>query len=168
MVRQDRGFDPNLVDFVSCRLNKQTDRDVFSVSVTKRLFLYNTSLGQLNQNPHFSLEKKDMFCSSFCIWINTFATDPWENNFWYRHWSSPNCGCIPFNKNCGLNLWRIPILNFHSQIINDVIYGSMRRIFCRLYCNILAAYCWFSSDHCPWFIVIGVTKNPKLFVMVAN
>ena len=36
MVRQDRGFDPNLVDLVSCRLNEQTDRDGFSVSVRKR------------------------------------------------------------------------------------------------------------------------------------
>ena len=33
MVRQDRGFDPNLVDLVSCRLTKQTGRDSFSVSV---------------------------------------------------------------------------------------------------------------------------------------
>ena len=34
MVRQDRGFDPNLVDLVSCRLLRN-DRDEFSVSFQK-------------------------------------------------------------------------------------------------------------------------------------
>ena len=72
-------------------------------------------------------------------------------------------GAFHSTKNCGLNLWRIPILSFHSQIINDVIYVSMQRIFCGLYCNILAGYCWFSSDHCPWFIVIGVIQKNQTF-----
>ena len=31
MVRQDRGFDPNLVDLISCRFFRN-DRDEFSVS----------------------------------------------------------------------------------------------------------------------------------------
>ena len=51
MVRQDRGFDPNLTDLVSCRLNRQTDRDVFSVSVAKRAFHDHFILVPRIENP---------------------------------------------------------------------------------------------------------------------
>ena len=75
-------------------------------------------------------------------------------------WSSPNSGCIPFNKNSLLILQTFQkIPNLHFQMSNEVVYGSMWKIFCRLYRDILTAYCWSSSDHCCWFIVIGVTQS---------
>ena len=74
MVRQDHGFDPNLVDLVSCRLNKQSDRDVLLVSVTKRVFLNHFRiLVRGIENPVFLLA---LYALAICVFTSKILVSP--------------------------------------------------------------------------------------------
>ena len=74
MVRQDHGFDPNLVDLVRRRLNKQTDRDVFLVSVTKRVFLNHFRiLVRGIENPVFLLA---LYALAICVFTSKILVSP--------------------------------------------------------------------------------------------
>ena len=65
-------FDPNVVYLVSCRLNKQTDRDVFLVLVTKRVFLNHFCiLVRRIHNPVFLLA---LYALASCVYVE----DPCE------------------------------------------------------------------------------------------